>query len=215
MNHRALYEHALDHLRATEPDPEGLLAQWRTETPQSRSDQDLLAEYGWVVVSCGMTAHVTQKLWPRLTEAFRHWEPAAVAARPVDVRVAALNVLKHPRKLGAILDYAGDLARTPGEMARLANLPVKEVLAYLQTLPWVGANSRYHLARNLGWDVVVRTGPVPRVAAYLLTTPEELVERTAQEVGERIRTVDLVLWNWGHQVGDRPMKEMASLFRLM
>lgn len=215
MNHRALYEHALDHLRATDPDPEATLALWRSERPETRSDQDLLAEYGWVVVSCGMTAHVTSKLWPGLTEAFHAWQPAAVAAHPVDVRVAALGVLKHPRKIGAVIDFAEDLAREPGLMARLAAKPVEEALAFMQTLPWVGANSKYHLARNLGWDVVVRTGPVPRLAAYLLTTPDDLVARTAQAVGERIRTVDMVLWNWGHQVGDGPMKEMASLFRLM
>ncbi|MFZ5816148.1 MAG: hypothetical protein ACOY93_12685 [Bacillota bacterium] len=215
MNYKALYDHALDHLRATDPDPEGRLAGWRGEVPGSRTDQDLLAEYGWVVVSCGMTAHVTGKLWPGLTEAFRRWEPAAVAAHPIDVRTAALNLLKNPRKIEAILHYADDLARHPNQMARLAAMEIKEVLAYLQTLPWVGATSRYHLARNLGWDVVVRTGPVPRLAAYLLTTPEELVARTAREVGERIRTVDLVLWNWGHKVGDAHMKEMASLFRLM
>lgn len=215
MNYRALYEHALDHLRATDPDPEATLALWRSEQPGSRTDQDLLAEYGWVVVSCGMTAHVTSKLWPGLTEAFHRWEPAAVAARPVDVRVAALGVLKHPRKIGAILDFAEELARGPGLMARLASRPVKELLAYLQTLPWVGERSRYHLARNLGWDVVVKTGPVPRLAAFLQTSPDDLVAATAQEVGERVRTVDLVLWNWGHQVGDGQMKEMASLFRLL
>lgn len=215
MNYVALYEHALAHLQATEPNPKALLEQWRSESPADRTDSDLLAEYGWVVVSCGMTAHVTQKLWPRLTEAFRGWEPAAVAAHARDARIEALGVLKNPRKIGAIIDYADDLARNPGQMARLASLEVKEVLAYLQTLPWVGATSRYHLARNLGWDVVVKTGPVPRLAAYLEMTPEELVARTAAEVGERVRTVDLVLWNWGHQVGDEQMKEMASLFRLL
>lgn len=215
MNYRALYEHALDHLRATEADPEALLAQWRSERPEDRTDRDLLAEYGWVVVSCGMTAHVTSKLWPRLGAAFREWDPARVAASPVDVRIEALGVLKHPRKIDAILDMAESLAREPGQMARLAARPVSEVLAWLQTLPWVGPTSRYHLARNLGWQVVVQTGPVPRLAAFLEMTADELVAATAAEVGEPLRLVDLVLWNWGHQVGDRHMKEMASLFRLM
>ncbi len=215
MNYRALYEHALDHLRATDPTPAETLERWRGETPASRTDGDLFMEYGWVVISCGMTAHVTSKLWPRMSEAFCQWDPAPVAARPVDARTAALAVLKNPRKINAIIDFADDLVREPGLMARLAAKPAKEVLAWLQTLPWVGETSRFHLARNIGWDVVVRTGPVPRLAAYLLTTPQELVETTAREVGERVRTVDLVLWNWGHAVGDAHMKEMASLFRLM
>jgi len=215
VDYKALYEIALDYLRATEPDPEGLLAQWRSERPENRTDRDLLAEYGWVVVSCGMTAHVTSRLWPALTAAFRDWEPAAVAADPLAVRAAALEHLKHPRKLRAIIDFAEDLAREPGLMARLAARQTKEALAVFQTLPWVGATNRYYLARNLGWDVVVQTGPVMRLAAYLGQSPTELVTRTAAAVGERVRTVDLVLWNWGHQVGDGPMKEMASLVRLL
>jgi hypothetical protein len=215
VNTVALWEHALDHLRATADDPEALLNQWRNEVPAKFTDRDLLAEYAWVVISCGLTPNVTMKYWDRLGEAFWRWNPADVANHARDVRIAAVTVMKNPRKMDAILAYADDLARHPGEMQRLAGLEQKVVLAQLTTLPFVGANNKYHLARNLGWDVVVKTGPVPRLAAYLLTTPEELCGRIAAETGERIRTVDLVLWNWGHQVGDAAVKEMASLFRLL
>lgn len=214
MNTKALYEHALAHLEATDPDPQGRLAGWRLETPLRCTDRDLFMEYGWVVIACGLTPHVVYKYWPALSEAFCDWQPTEVARRPKDVRIAALGVMKNPRKIGAIVDFAEDLAREPGFMARLAAAPLKEALAKFSTLPFVGANNRYHLARNLGWDVVVRTGPVPRLAAYLQTTAEELCAAIAAETGERIRTVDLVLWNWGYQVGDGHMKEMASLFRL-
>ncbi|HYG59631.1 MAG TPA: hypothetical protein VD902_16325 [Symbiobacteriaceae bacterium] len=215
MNRIALWDHALDHLRATAENPEQMLEQWRSETPARFTDRDLLGEYGWVVVSCGLTPHVATKHWPRLTEAFWNWEPGPVTAHSRDVRVAALGVLKNPRKIDAILAYADDLAREPGQMQRLAALPLKEALARLSMLPFVGATNRYHLARNLGWDVVVKTGSVPRLAAYLETTAEALCEAIATETGERIRTVDLVLWYWGHQVGDAAMKEMASLFKLL
>lgn len=214
MNTQMLWEHALDHLRATAPDPEAKLREWRGESPLNATDTDLLREYGWVVGSCGLTPHVMLKHWPRLTEAFGGWNPVWVAERRIPVRTAAMEIMRNPRKIDAILDYAHDLAVHPGQMARLAALPTKEVLAYLTTLPWVGANNRYHLARNLGWDVVVKTGPVVRMAAYLQTTSEELCGRIAEETGEKVRTVDLVLWYWGHQVGDAAMKEMASLFRL-
>lgn len=213
MNTRLLWEHALDHLRATAPDPEAMLHQWRTESPAACSDSDLLREYGWVVGSCGLTPHVMLKHWDGLTRAFLGWDPAAVAQNRVAVRTGALAIMRNPRKIDAILDSAHDLALTPGLMERLAAKPTPEVLAWLKTLPWVGENNRYHLARNLGWDVVVRTGPVVRLATYLLTTSDSLCGRIATETGERIRTVDLVLWYWGHQVGDSQMKEMASLFR--
>lgn len=213
MNTLALWEHAMDHLKATADYPDQLLAQWRNETPERCTDRELLSEYGWVVISCGLTPHVATKHWPRLTEAFRHWVPAEVAGNRIPVRADALNVMKNARKMDAILDCADDLAREPGLMQRLAAMEVKQVLAQFATMPFIGANNRYQLARNLGWDVVVKTGAVPRLAAFLETTSEALCERIAAETGERVRTVDLVLWNWGHQVGDTAMKEMASLFK--
>lgn len=215
MNTRMLWEHALDHLHATADHPQQLLDQWRGETPARCTDKDLLMEYAWVVFSCGLTPQVIQRSWSRLGEAFHGWDPARVSAHSSHVRISALEVMRNPRKIDAVLDFAGDLSDNPGSMAQLAALPVKEALARLSTLPWVGPNNRYHLARNLGWDVVVKTGPVPRLAAYLNTASEQLCQTIATETGERVRTVDLVLWYWGHQVGDTAMKEMASLFRLM
>lgn len=215
MNTRALWDHALDHLHATADHPAEMLDRWRSETPDRCTDRDLLSEYGWVVISCGLTPHVATKHWPRFTEAFRNWEPRAVADNRIAVRTDALAIIKNARKMDVILDFADDLAREPGLMQRLAAMEIKQVMAKFATLPWVGANNRYHLARNLGWDVVVKNGPVPRLAAFLETTAEELCERIAAETGERVRTVDLVLWYWGHQVGDVAMKEMGSLFRLV
>jgi hypothetical protein len=215
MNTHALWDHAMDHLKATADDPAALLTLWRSETPDRCTDRELLAEYGWVVIACGLTPQVVMKHWDRLGEAFWKWDPVAVSDHLTDVRVAALGVMKNARKIGAILDFAEDLAREPGLMQRLTSLPLKQVLARLSTLPFVGPNNRYHLARNLGWDVVVTTGPVVRLAGFLETTSEELCARIAEETGERIRTVDLGLWYWGHQVGDKHMKEMASLFKLL
>lgn len=215
MNTLLLWDHALDYLNAEAADPVNLLEQWRAERPESCTDRDLLREYGWVVGSCGLTPHVMLKHWGSLSRAFVDWDPEAVSADRVGARTAAMAVLHNPRKIDAILDFAYDLAIHPGRMERLSRSSVKEALAWLTTLPWVGANNRYHLARNLGWDVVVRTGPVVRLAAYLERSSEELCETIALEAGERIRTVDLVLWYWGHRVGDADMKEFASLVKML
>lgn len=215
MNTKALYEHAMDHLRATAPDPAAMLREWRGERPDRLSDRDLLREYAWVVACCGLTPQVIRKRWDALGEAFCQWDPARIGAQPAAVRIAALGVIRNVRKIDAICALAADLARAPGLMASLAPLAPKEALARVATLPYVGATNKYHLLRNLGWDVVVRTGPVTRLAAYLALSAEALCGQIAAQTGERIRTVDLVLWYWGHQVGDRAMKEIASLFRLM
>jgi len=117
------------------------------------------------------------KLWDRLTAAFLDWDTGEVAGRAVEVRTAALGVVRNRRKIEAILARADDLAR------------------------------------NLGWDVLARTGAVPRPAGFIETTPERLCTSIAAPTCERIRTMDLMLWNWGNQVGDVAMREFAFLVR--
>lgn len=211
MNALGIWEYAMDYLEANAERPQELLARWRSEIPGACSDRDLFAEYGWVVAACGLSARAIQGFWPRLGQAMLDWDHVAVSEDPLAVRMAALTVLHNPRKVDAILSFAQELARSPGMMARLAAQPLKTVLAQLATLPFVGASNRFHLARNLGWDVVVRTGPVVRLAGYLGTTAEALCSGIAAQTGERIRTVDLVLWYWGHRVGDRELRETARL----
>ncbi len=212
MNYLAVWEHALDHLRHTDPCWETTVAGWRAETPEQKTDRDLLEEYGWVVACCGLTARAILPRWERLGAALGGWVPAPAAAAP---RGDVLAVLANPRKIDAIQALAADLAANPGQMQRLAECPLKEVFAWMATLPFVGPTNRYHLARNLGWDVVVKNGPVPRLAGRLDTTPEQLCGAISDQTGERLRVVDLVLWSWGNAVGEGEVERMAALFRLL
>lgn len=212
MNYLAIWDHALDHLKQSDPGWEQTLDTWRAESPRQKSDRDLMAEYGWVVACCGMTAKAILPRWERLGAALGHWDPAKAAGAPIQDVLAVLN---NRRKIDAIQAFARDLAQNPGQMSRLAAMEPKRALAWFATLPWVGPNNRHHLARNLGWDTIVTNGPVPRFAAMLQTTSEELCEGIAEATGERIRTVDLLLWHWGNDVGDETMRQMALLFRIL
>jgi hypothetical protein len=212
MNYLAIWDHALDHLKQADPAWEQTLAHWRAERPDQKSDRDLMAEYAWVVACCGMTAKAILPRWERLGAALGNWDPPKAAAAPLQEVLAVLN---NRRKIIAIQQFAADLASNPGQMARLAAMEPKQALAWLGTLPWVGPNNRHHLARNLGWDTIVTNGPVPRFAAMLQLSSEELCAGIAAETGERIRTVDLLLWHWGNDVGDEAMRQMALLFRIL
>lgn len=212
MNYLALWDHALEHLRRTQPEWESLLDGWRAERPEQKADRDLLAEYGWVVACCGLTARAILPRWERLGAALGDWVPDRAAAAP---REQVLQVLANPRKVDAIQALAADLARAPGQMARLAARPLAEVLAWMASLPFIGPNNRYHLARNLGWDVVVRNGPVPRLAGLLGTSADLLCGAISDATGERLRVVDLVLWQWGNDAGDAELRRLAALLRVL
>lgn len=212
MNYLAIWDHALDHLKQTYPDWEAILTTWQSERPEAKTDRDLLQEYGWVVACCGMTAKAVLPRWERLSAVLGDWDPVRAATTPLGDVLAVLN---NRRKIQAIMDFAMDLANNPGQMEQLGRRPLKEALAWMSTLPWVGGNNRHQLARNLGWDTIAKSGPVHRFAAMLQLTAEDLCEEVANETGERLRVVDLLLWQWGNDVGDERMREMAHLFRIL
>lgn len=187
-----LYEHALDWASAERPDFTAQLAAWRQERPERLTDADLLAEYAWVVVGCGLTYAACRRQHERVSSAAGSWEPAAVVQAAERIAAAYRN----QRKRAAILDMAAYLLGHPGEMARLAAKPLAAAHATVGQWPFVGAVNRYQFLRNLGFDEVAHAGPVVRLAAMLQTTPEALCELIATACGERLRVVDLVLWQW-------------------
>lgn len=69
-----------------------------------------------------------------------------------------------------------------------------DALAYLLTLPWIGNITKYHLAKNLGVDCAKPDRWLVRLSEHFGTDTHSLCRRLAEESGDRVATVDLVLW---------------------
>jgi hypothetical protein len=67
-------------------------------------------------------------------------------------------------------------------------------LDFLETLPWIGPVTKYHLAKNLGADTAKPDVHLERLARRDRTTTERLCRRLAKLTGHRVATVDTVLW---------------------
>jgi hypothetical protein len=67
-------------------------------------------------------------------------------------------------------------------------------LRWLMRLPYIGEITRFHLAKNFGVDVAKPDRHLVRIAAHFQTDPHSLCARLSQESGDRINTVDVVLW---------------------
>lgn len=61
-------------------------------------------------------------------------------------------------------------------------------------LPFIGKVTKYHLARNLGMDFAKPDRHLTRIAAKYNTNVHELCRALSLESGDRIGTVDVVLW---------------------
>ena len=71
-------------------------------------------------------------------------------------------------------------------------LKADDKLAYLESLPWIGPTTKYHLARNIGIDCVKPDRHLKRLAQrFGYATPDDLCRDIMNEVGGRLGMIDL------------------------
>ena len=73
-------------------------------------------------------------------------------------------------------------------------LQTDDLIAFCETLPWIGPITKFHLAKNLGSNVAKPDVHMLRLAKRSGTAAQELCERLSRETGYRAATIDLILW---------------------
>lgn len=146
-----------------------------SETVKAPTDPDaFFAEYGWVVCNSGMRNQVAVLIWERVTEAIR-------AGRTIS---SGFGHLGKATALQQVYDERGEwFARW-----QRADDPV----AFLETMPWIGPITKWHLAKNFGIECAKPDRHLVRIAGE--EGVDALCARLAAVSGDRIATVDLVLW---------------------
>jgi hypothetical protein len=167
--------------------------EWSQAVLPPASPLALWREYAFVVLNSGMKAQIAQGIWEKV--------------RPqVEGGDSTADVFGHKAK-AAVIDE-GFERRVP-RFLRFHELETDAArLAWCVELPWIGEITKYHLAKNLGVDCAKPDRWLERVAAAAGETVDALCARLGRETGDRIATVDLVIWracNLGIVVpGDRP-----------
>lgn len=146
------------------------------ENIKCRHSADFFAEYVWVVISGGMKNQIAQKIYTKVMGA-------------VIDRVPINTVFRHIGKVKAI-----NQVLTSKEELYLEYLMDNEKLNWLETLPYIGKITKYHLAKNLGLDVCKPDRHLVRIANQYDTTPQQLCEKLARETGNKVAVVDQILW---------------------
>jgi hypothetical protein len=136
----------------------------------------LFFEYGWVVVNSGMKNQVAARIWERILGALKG-------------DGAVFDVFKHPGKARAIQRFWDERDERYASF-RDAN----DVVEWCAAQPWIGQITKWHLAKNLGWDCAKPDRWLERVAAASGESVDALCRRLANASGDRIGTVDLVIW---------------------
>lgn len=149
---------------------------WQRELKPCEDETDFFHETCWVILNSGMKEQIARKIWQRIQEAW-HSDRDISSVFKHKGKVAAIEyVLKNCRALFA--DY----------------LSATDKLLFLQTIPFIGKITCYHLAKNLGHDCVKPDRHLVRIANNFNTMPDALCEQLAKETGERKCVIDIVLW---------------------
>ena len=134
-------------------------------------------EYSWVVISSGISNKAATSVFHKLME-----------TRNIDV-------VKHPGKNKALKKADCDYLKWFFHLQKCKT--DKERIEYLRTLPYMGPATSLHLARNLGIDVAKPDRHLVKIAnhfGYGHTDVQTMCEHISKQMGERVGTIDIVLW---------------------
>ncbi len=136
-------------------------------------------EAAWVICNSGMKNQVARKIYNRIVHAILSQKPVS-------------SVFNHKGKVRAIEHLWKNR-----EVLFKKFLECKtddEILSFLSSLPWIGDITKYHLAKNLGMDVCKPDRHLVRIAKEYNLSPEELCKKLSIATGNRVATVDYVIW---------------------
>ena len=143
-------------------------------------------EYAWVVISSGISNKAATSVFHKLME-----------TRNIDV-------VKHPGKNKALKKAERDYLEWFFHLQKCKTDEKK--IEYIQTLPYMGPATSYHLARNLGIDCAKPDRHLERIAwifgyaeyiGYnLVCKVQDMCTTISKETGDRVGTVDIILWRY-------------------
>jgi hypothetical protein len=152
--------------------------EWAQNLKPPSSPEELALEHAWVVVNSGMRNTVARGIMDRV-------RPLLVTGQSV------APAFGHKGKCGAMEFVWRERGRLWADAVVLVGA---ELVEWCQGLPWIGPITKYHLAKNLGADVAKPDRWLERLARVEGLGVHDLCARLARDTGDRIATVDVVLW---------------------
>jgi hypothetical protein len=160
------------------------------------TESQFLREAAWVVLCSGMRESVVRAKFAGISTAFAGWASARqIADSEIRCHRDAIKHFAHSAKIQAIIDIA-KIVLDVGFATLKSNI-IAEGVQYLRRLPFIGPITSYHLAKNIGMNVVKPDRHLVRIAQRAgFDSPEKLCNAIAKEVGDPVCVIDLVLWRY-------------------
>jgi hypothetical protein len=154
-----------------------------------------LKEAAWVILASGMSDIVISRKFESITVAFHHWDIEKIASQKAKCRSKALKCFNNAKKIDAILFINEEIQRKGFSNIR-KKIQVSGI-EYLQTLPFIGPATSFHLAKNIGFPVAKPDRHLLRISKSLgYFSPHELCKVISDRISEKVALVDLVIWRY-------------------
>lgn len=149
---------------------------WQTTLKPVTDPKVFRNEAIWVILNSGMKEQIARIISNRIRQAI---------ADKKDISTA----FGHKGKVAAIKQIIGGYQQMFDDY-----VAAKDKVEYLQTIPFIGGITKYHLAKNLGHDVVKPDRHLVRIGKMYNMSCDDLCEKISNETGDKVSLVDIVLW---------------------
>lgn len=175
---------------------EGEIEWQRNRNLERVTESEFLSEAAWVVLSSGMRESVIRSRFQYISESFHHWRDAAKIRDDADsCRKRALRHFGHAGKISAILSIVSYVADTGIDDLKL-KLRTSGV-EFLRGFAYLGPATAYHLAKNIGLDVVKPDRHLVRLSLVAgFDSPDSFCREISKHTGDRIAVIDVILWRY-------------------
>ena len=145
---------------------------------EEQDEIDFFTEFVYVVLNAGMKNQVAEKIFAKYAK-------------------NGLSAVKHEGKRRAI--EKAERFYDKWFFMLQKKITLSEKLDYLETLPWIGPITKFHLARNLGIDVAKPDRHLVRIAEHFnYKDVQRMCEDISEWKGDRVGVVDVVLWRYAN-----------------
>lgn len=149
---------------------------WQQNLTPCEDSVQFANETIWVILNSGMKEQIARKINDRICAA-----------------------IDRGQNISEVFGHTGKVKAIKYVLENSGNLFVEYVLAedkieYLKTIPFIGAITCFHLAKNLGNDCIKPDRHLVRIANEYGTTPNEMCDVLSNNTGDKKCVIDIVIW---------------------
>jgi hypothetical protein len=162
----------------------------------SLTETDLLRETAWVIINSGFRESIARRHFSNLSLSFGDWESARHIVSNRELCIScALDGFGHVGKVKAIESIADCIFEIGFE--KIKSDIINDPIPTLQTFPYIGPITVWHLAKNIGCDVAKPDRHLVQTASsFGFDCVHKFCREISKSTGEKVSVIDIIIWRY-------------------